>query len=237
MDNFQIETAQNIGIQQKVAGIGDRILAFLIDTFLLVAYGILTSLAIAGLGMEEGDLWVYYLIVGLPIFLYYLLFESFNNGKTPGKAALNIRVVKLDGSRPRFSQFLVRWLLRLIDITLASGSIAVVTILLNGKGQRLGDMAAGTTVISEKKQLGLSQTIMVDVPESYIPKYPQVSLLKDKDIQNIKNLYQNAKRDGNHKVILSLSNKISELLEVEPKETPSEFVKTILRDFNYYTQR
>ena len=237
MDNFQIETAQNIGIQQKVAGIGDRILAFLVDTFLLVAYGILTSLAIAGLGMEGGSLWVYYLIIGLPVFLYYLLFESFNNGRTPGKAALNIRVVKLDGSRPRFSQFLVRWLLRLIDITLASGSIAVVTILLNGKGQRLGDMAAGTTVISEKKQLGLSQTLMVDVPENYIPKYPQVALLKDKDIQNIKSLYQNARRDGNHKVILSLSNKISELLEVEPQESPSDFVKTILRDFNYYTQQ
>ncbi len=214
MDNFQIETAQNIGIQQKVAGIGDRILAFLVDTFLLIAYGILTSLAIAGLGMEGGDLWVYYLIIGLPIFLYYLLFESFNNGRTPGKAALNIRVVKLDGSRPRFSQFLVRWLLRLIDITLASGSIAVVTILLNGKGQRLGDMAAGTTVISEKKQLGLSHTLMVDLPENYIPKYPQVALLKDKDIQNIKNLYQNARRDGNHKVIISLSKKISELLEL-----------------------
>ncbi len=237
MDNFQIETAQNIGIQQKVAGIGERILAFLVDTFLLTAYGIVSSLAIAGLGMEGGDLWVYYLIIGLPIFLYYLLFESFNNGRTPGKAALNIRVVKLDGSRPRFSQFLVRWLLRLIDITLASGSIAVVTILLNGKGQRLGDMAAGTTVISEKKQLGLSQTLMVDLPENYIPKYPQVAMLKDKDIQNIKSLYQNARRDGNHKVILSLSKKISELLEVEPQESPSDFVKTVLRDFNYYTQQ
>ncbi|MFO7719404.1 MAG: RDD family protein [Gillisia sp.] len=237
MDNFQIETAQNIGIQQKVAGIGDRILAFLVDTFLLIAYGIGTSLAIAGLGLEGGGLWVYYLIIGLPVFLYYLLFESFNNGRTPGKAALNIRVVKLDGSRPRFSQYLVRWLLRLIDITLASGSIAVVTILLNGKGQRLGDMAAGTTVISEKKQLGLSHTLLMDLPENYIPKYPQVALLKDKDIQNIKSLYQNARRDGNHKVILSLSNKISELLEVEPQESPSDFVKTVLRDFNYYTQQ
>lgn len=237
MDNFQIETAQNIGIQQKVAGIADRILAFLVDTFLLIAYGIITSLAIAGLGMEGGDLWVYYLIIGLPIFLYYLLFESFNNGRTPGKAALNLRVVKLDGSRPRFSQFLVRWLLRLIDITLASGSIAVVSILLNGKGQRLGDMAAGTTVISEKKQFGLSQTLMVDLPVNYIPKYPQVTMLKDKDIQNIKSLYQTARRDGNHKVILSLSKKISELLEVEPQESPSDFVKTILRDFNYYTQQ
>lgn len=237
MDNFQIETAQNIGIQQKVAGIGDRILAFLVDTFLLVAYGILSSLAIAGLGLDGGDLWVYYLIVGLPVFLYYLLFEGFNNGQTPGKSALQIRVVKLDGSRPRFSQFIIRWLLRLIDITLASGGVAVVTILLNGKGQRLGDMAAGTTVISEKKQMSLSRTLLVDIPDNYSPRYPQVSLLKDKDIQSIKNLYQTARKNGNHKIILSLSKKISELLEVEPKESPSEFVKIVIQDYNYYTQQ
>lgn len=237
MDNFQIETAQNIGIQQKVAGIGDRILAFLVDTFLLVAYGILSSLSIAGLGLEGGDLWVYYLIVGLPVFLYYLLFEGFNNGQTPGKSALQIRVVKLDGSRPRFSQYIIRWLLRIIDITLASGGVAVVTILLNGKGQRLGDMAAGTTVISEKKQMSLSRTLLVDIPENYSPRYPQVSLLKDKDIQSIKNLYQNARKNGEHKIILSLSKKISEILEVEPKESPTEFVKIVIQDYNYYTQQ
>jgi uncharacterized RDD family membrane protein YckC len=237
MDNFQIETAQNIGIKQKVAGIGDRILAFLVDTFLLLAYGILSGLAIAGLGLDGGDLWAYYLIIGLPVFLYYLFFEGFNNGQTPGKSALQIRVVKLDGTRPRFNQYIVRWLLRIIDITLASGGVAIVTILLNGKGQRLGDMAAGTTVISEKKRMSLSQTLLVDVPENYSPRYPQVSLLKDKDIQSIKNLYQNARRNGNHKVILSLSKKLSEILEVEPKESPSEFVKIVIQDYNYYTQQ
>lgn len=237
MDNFQIETAQNVGIQQKVATIGDRILAFLVDTFLLVAYAILTSLAIAGLGMEKGKLWVYYLIVGLPVFVYYLLWETFNNGRTPGKMAMDIRVVNLDGSRPGFSQYLIRWLLRLIDITLASGSIAVVTILLSGKGQRLGDMAARTTVISERQQMNLSQTLMVDLPPDYIPHYPQVTIFKDKDIQNIKNLFQDAVRNGNHQVILKLSQKISEVLEVEPKERPTDFVRIILKDYNYYTQK
>ena len=120
MDKFQIETAQNIGIHQNVAGIGDRILAFLLDILIIVGYAILASFAIAGLGMETGEQWVYYLIIGLPVFLYYLLWEIFNNGRTPGKAALEIRVVKLDGSRPRFSQHLIRWLLRLIDISFSS---------------------------------------------------------------------------------------------------------------------
>jgi len=237
MDKFQIETAQNIGIHQNVAGIGDRILAFLLDILIIVGYAILASFAIAGLGMEKGEQWVYYLIIGLPVFLYYLLWEIFNNGQTPGKSALEIRVVKLDGSRPRFSQYLIRWLLRLVDISFSSGSIAVVTILLNGKGQRLGDLAAGTTVITEKKQLNLSQTLLVDIPDNYMPHYPQVTLLKDRDIQNIKRVYQKAKIQGNHRVIISLSEKISKILEVHPEERPEEFVQNVLRDYSFYTQQ
>ena len=237
MDKFQIETAQNIGIHQNVAGIGDRILAFLLDILIIVGYAILASFAIAGLGMEKGEQWVYYLIIGLPVFLYYLLWEIFNNGRTPGKAALEIRVVKLDGSRPRFSQYLIRWLLRLVDISFSSGSIAVVTILLNGKGQRLGDLAAGTTVITEKKQLNLSQTLSMDIPDNYMPHYPQVTLLKDRDIQNIKSVYQKAKIQRNHRVIISLSEKISKILEVHPEERPEEFVQNVLRDYSFYTQQ
>ena len=237
MDNFQIETAQNIGIHQNVAGIGDRILAFLIDMAILLAYSIMTTFAIAGLGLEGGSLWVYYLIIGLPVFLYYLLWETFNKGQTPGKAAMKLRVVRLDGSRPRFSQYIIRWLLRIIDISITSGGVAVVTILLSGKGQRLGDLAAGTTVISEKKTISISQTLQIDIPDGYVPSYPQVTVLKDRDVQNIKKLYYNARRSGNHNVILSLSEKISALIEVQPRERPIDFVNVILKDYNYFTQK
>jgi len=237
MDNFQIETAQNIGIIQNVAGIGDRILAFIIDVMIIVAYVILVSLGMAGLGMEGGEQWVYYLIIGLPVFLYYLVWETFNKGQTPGKAALHIRVVRLDGSRPGFSQYIIRWLLRLVDISISSGGVAVVTILLNGKGQRLGDMAAGTTVITEKKKVQLSQTLQVDIPADYIPTYPQVTILKDKDVQQIKKLYKQAKINRNSDILNSLSQKISEIIEVTPKEAPLEFIDIVIKDYNYYTQQ
>jgi hypothetical protein len=124
-----------------------------------------------------------------------------------------------------------------VDISFSSGSIAVVTILLNGKGQRLGDLAAGTTVITEKKQLNLSQTLLMDIPDNYMPRYPQVTLLKDKDIQNIKSVYQKAKIQGNHRVIIRLSEKISKILEVLPEERPEEFVQNVLRDYSFYTQQ
>ncbi|MCG9972713.1 RDD family protein [Christiangramia crocea] len=237
MDNFQIETAQNISIEQNVAGIGERILAFLIDLVIMVIYMIFAGLIMAGLDTDLGGEMMYYLVLGLPTFLYYLLWETFWDGRTPGKALMQIRVVKSDGLRPTFSNYLIRWLLRIIDISLSSGGVAVVTILLNGKGQRLGDIAAGTTVISERRIVGIDNTLQVDVPENYQPKYPQVTVLSDQDMQEIKNLYQNARREGQHHIILSLSKKLAELMDVNMEERPLDFVQQVITDYNYYTQK
>ena len=237
MDNFQIETAQNIGIQQNSASIGDRVLAFLIDFFIMIIYSIISALLLAGFEADRFGEMVYYMVIGLPIFLYYLMFETFWDGKTPGKSAMKIKVVKLDGSRPAFVNYLIRWLLRIIDISLGSGSIAVVTILLNGKGQRLGDMAAKTTVISEKRKLSLANTLAVEIPEDYVPKYPQVTILKDRDVQEVKEIYRNARIKGNHKVIIALAEKLSSLLGVKFDEKPMVFVKRVIEDYNYFTQQ
>ncbi|MDT0687597.1 RDD family protein [Autumnicola psychrophila] len=237
MDNFQIETAQNISIKQNVAGIGERIVAYIVDTFILILYTIITGLIISGTDLDSGGTWMYYLVLGLPVLLYYLLWETFWNGQTPGKATMHLRVVKEDGSRPAFSNYLIRWLLRFIDITLSSGAVAVVMILINGKGQRLGDLAAKTTVISEKQRMGIENTLAVDLPGDYTPKYSQVTVLSDADIQEIKEIYRKARANGNHNIILSLALKVSALMDVEYEERPMEFLNRVISDYNYYTQQ
>ncbi|AEE20473.1 RDD family protein [Dokdonia sp. 4H-3-7-5] len=241
MDNFQIETAQNVSIYQNVASIGDRILAYLIDGLILIAYWILSLFLIAQFGLDSqsmGDIWVYYMVLGLPIFLYFILFETFWDGKTPGKAAMKLRVVKLDGSKPGFGSYFVRWIMRIIDIAGSSGGIAVVSILISEKGQRLGDMAAGTTVITEKKRVRLSDSLIVDIPVDYIPTYPQVTVFNDKDVQLIKTLFLNAKRNGNHNVIVKLADRLREKMDVTtPDENNIQFVERVLADYNYYTQQ
>lgn len=237
MDNFQIETAQNISITQNVAGVGERILAFLIDGLIMVAYLIIVMMLMGGLDTGAGAEWLFMSVILLPLLFYFLLWESLWDGRSPGKAALELRVVKLDGSKPAFSNYLVRWLLRLVDITLTSGSVAVVSILMTGKGQRLGDLAAGTTVISEKIRTSLDRTIHVDIPQDYRPHYPQVTVLTDKDVQEIKEIYRHSLQSSNYRVIGTLSKKVSELLQVIPEEKPVQFIKTVIRDYNYYTQQ
>jgi uncharacterized RDD family membrane protein YckC len=238
MDNFQIETAQNVSIQQNVANVGTRIGAYLIDGLIIVGYYFIVILIMNALDLPMSmDLWVVYLLLGLPVFFYSLLFEVLMNGQTPGKYVNKIRVVKIDGSEPSFGSYVLRWMLRLIDLSLASGSVALLTILLNGKGQRLGDIAAGTTVITEKKRITIEDTLIADIPLNYIPTYPQVTMLSDTDIQTIKELYRSAKRKGNHGIIVKLHNKIIGITDIKTELKPIEFVDIIIKDYNYYTQQ
>jgi len=237
MDKFQIETAQNVTIHQNVAHISTRIGSYLLDFLFIVAYAIAIIMAMNALDLDLGGQWAIGILLGLPIFFYSLFFEILWNGQTPGKRINKIRVVKLDGSKPTFGSYLLRWMLRVIDISLASGSVALLTILLNGKGQRLGDLAAGTTVVSEKKRITIEDTIIADIPIDYKPTFPQVTTLSDADIQTIKNLYTNAKKTRNHKVILKLHLKVSELLDLKTDMQPSDFIDVIIKDYNYYTQQ
>ena len=238
MDNFRIETAQNVTIQQNVASLYSRIGAFLLDIFIIGAYYTLIMLIIMVLDYKPTEsIYVFYALLSLPVFFYSLIFETLMNGQTPGKYVSKIRVVKIDGSKPTFGSYLIRWVLRIIDISLASGSVAILTILLNGKGQRLGDLAAGTTVISELKRVTINDTLLVDIPEEYTPTFPQVTLLNDKDIQTIKQLYLTAKRRGNHKTILKLHIKIIEITGITTEMKPSNFIDVVLKDYNYFTQQ
>lgn len=238
MNNFTIETAQNISIKQNVAPLSTRIGAFFIDYLLIILYSFLVAILVNALGLENTSVQITsYVLLYLPAFLYSLLLETLFNGQTLGKHLLQIRVVKIDGSKPTFGNYLIRWVLRPIDLFLGSGSVAILTILLNGKGQRLGDIAGKTTVILEKKQTTLKETLMVEVEDNYQPTFPQVTILNDKDIQTIKNVYNNALQKGNYNVITKLHQKVVKLTGITTELKPVDFIALILKDYNYYTQQ
>ncbi len=237
MEQFQIETAQNISISQNTAHLGDRMLAYVIDSFIILVYTVLIILLLFSLDVDFGDMWSLYMVLSLPAVLYYVLLESFMNGQTVGKNLMQIRVVKLDGSKPSFASYFIRWILRIIDVVLTTGGVAVFTILIKGTGQRVGDIAAGTTVITEKKRIFLKDTLLRELPLDYSPKFPQVTVFKDREMQTIKELYDGAKRNGNHNVIVSLSDQIKKVTDIVSEMKPVEFVDIVIKDYNYYTQQ
>ena len=88
--------------------------------------------------------------------LYPVLFEVFNHGRTPGKMAAKIRVLHDNGSPIGWSASMLRNLLRVFDGLPFAYAIGMVSMLLTAKGQRIGDIFAGTIVVDEhtERQIG-----------------------------------------------------------------------------------
>ena len=150
MTESTIITGQFVRISQTPASIGERLMALIIDYFLIGLYILSTITLLSKLSLPSGfSLFFFLCVVYLPILGYSFLCEMFNHGQSFGKKLINIRVVKVDGSTPSIGSYLLRWLLFPIDGPITSG-LGLLVVLLNKNNQRLGDLAAGTMVIKEK---------------------------------------------------------------------------------------
>lgn len=236
MEQFQIQTAQNISVYHNIADIKERIFAFFIDSFIRVIYLIILGVLASKLDSDNQIVLAMLIFLALPAMLYYLILESVMNGKTIGKAAMKIKVAKLDGSKPTFANYFVRWIIRLFEISMCSGSIALVAILIKGTGQRIGDLAAGTTVISEKKKVTINDTLLRELPVDYQPTFSQVTIFKDHEIQTIKSLYDKAIEEKDHKIINMLSDRIKTVTGITTEMLPMQFVDVVIKDYNFHTQ-
>ncbi len=234
MDNIKIQTTQNVDIEYELASIGDRILATLLDYVFFIAYFVLL-LIIAGFtkGLFFESIAVIIILV-LPVFLYDLLCEMFFQGKSLGKMIMKIKVVKLDGTQAGFGAYMLRWLLRIIDTKLFSGGVALIAIIVNGKGQRIGDMAAGTTVIKMKQKITLNDTILNRVASTYVIVYPEVSRLTDSDIAIIKEVMQMSIRTGNFQAIEKLAVKTKAAMGITVSLPHAQFLSTVVQDYSQY---
>src|SRR5690606_34488543 len=125
-------------------------------------------------GMDQWSTGSIIVFFALPVFFYTLVFESFMEGQTIGKHVLKIKVIKIDGYQAGFGDYLIRWLFRLIDININMGIIGLIAMLLSKKTQRLGDMSAGTAVITLKSNVTINHTILKELKEDYVPTYPMV---------------------------------------------------------------
>lgn len=240
MSNLQINTTQNVNVTYTIVSIGERILAFFIDAFLLYLYATLVQKIGDAIGYVYDDGWTrrgLTALIFLPAMCYSLLMHSLFNGRTVGKMLLKIRVVRLDGSPVHWSNYLVRWMLRLVDIWIFVGSIGLLSILFSERKQRVGDAAAGTVVISTKNKVKVSHTILEEVEDSYEPTFSNVTLLSDKDVRLIKDTFLIAKSSNDYKTLKSLRLKVEGILGTTSEFYDKQYIDTVLKDYNFYTQQ
>lgn len=240
METIELNTSQNVSLQFPIASVADRILAYIFDAVFVGIYIILEAIAIAQ--WFSIDAWGIIILFSLPVPFYHLIFELFFNGQTPGKRIMNIRVFKADGTTLSAGSCFIRWIFRLVDITITSGALATLVIILNGKGQRLGDIAAQTTVLKIRKKNNLQQTLWVDIEKDYQPRFPEAETLSDKDVQIIKEVINvvndSQRRPDNYVLLLNNTRKaIEQKLNTSSDLTDMDYLTTIIKDYNACHQR
>ena len=250
MADIQITTTQNVTINFKAAEVGERILAYIIDLVIKIAYLFFISFVL-GLVARPLDILIaddfaddpwsvmaIVIVVCSPIIFYTIISETLLMGQTLGKKLAKIRVVKIDGYRAPFLDYFIRWAMRLVDINILSGVVALVAIGSSKNHQRLGGMASGTAVITLKNKIGINHTILQEVKEDYKPTYFSVIKLSDNDVRIIKENFLRAKKNNDHKTMLVLRDKITNVIEEKPHETVTteSFIRCILKDYNHFTK-
>ena len=146
-------TGEAVPLDLRLAKLASRSLALSLD--LVVQVGLLfagTFLVVGTASFVDDALaaaigLVFYLLV---IVGYPTAFETLTRGRTPGKMAMGLRVVREDGGPIRFRHAMLRALMSVVEIWLTFGTVALLTSLTSSQGRRAGDFLAGTVVVRER---------------------------------------------------------------------------------------
>lgn len=234
MQTINVRTTQNVFIEYPIASLGDRVVANLVDSIIVVAYFIVMVLIFDSVSsaMSNTAEWIFIAIVFMPILLYHLLFEIFMDGQSPGKRLMGIKVVRTDGTSPTIGNFVMRWILRLIEIRLFWGAIALVAIAAGGRGQRVGDIAAGTTVVKLVKERDVTASeVFTLAGDQYQPVFHQVLALNDRDIELIQQAIHVYSETGNAQPINVIGRKIETKLGINTEMEAISFLVQIVKDY------
>lgn len=240
MSTISITTTQNIELEYDLASLGERIIGRILDGLVLVGYAFLI-LAIIGFSnfwpFLSSSPWMIFFLA-LPYIFYDLASEMLLNGQSVGKRVMGIKVISLDGGQATTSQYLIRWLFRLIDFTFSSSLLALIMVAATEKRQRLGDKVANTTLVKTKPRSNFQQTLYTPTAETdYIVSYPEVVNLRDSDMQLVKEVLINVQKTGNTMLSLQTMNKIEQVLHITSKHEPTAFLYTILSDYNHLASK
>lgn len=155
-ERARIDTPEGVGVDLTLAGVGSRMLATILDTLIkFVAW--IPLVWVLGLISGEGSvlLGVTALYAVFAFFFYDMAFELGWAGRTPGKRAMGLRVTSTSGAAVGFTASAVRNVLRLVDFLPLLYAVGLVSIGISSRNQRIGDVAAATLVVRERRSVEL----------------------------------------------------------------------------------
>jgi uncharacterized RDD family membrane protein YckC len=171
LDTVQpFETPEGVDLSLVPAGPVPRVLAWGIDLLIrLFTYSALISFFPHFGAFGMGILWISIFLVE---WFYPVFFEVLWRGRTPGKMTLNLAVVREDGTPVSWPESVVRNLLRSVDILPGCFGVALVSMMVSSRFQRLGDIAAGTLVVYRAPLSSRNAAGTVDAARATPPPIP-----------------------------------------------------------------
>lgn len=258
-DLYTIDTPENIEFAYDVAGIGSRFLAAIIDTLLIIIAEVVVLFAAGALANATGVFEqlnaaesVIAALAGLAAFIilwgYYIVFELVWSGQSPGKRLIGLRVVR-DGGRPiTFLASAIRNLIRLVDFLPALYGVGVVTMFIDKRSRRLGDLAGGTLVVKERRGVTLESLTANTVPPIPTPKpgesAPQLTLanvevLNDQDytlVQEFLRRRAELSRDARMRLGVQLASGLQARLGIPQGGDAERFLQYVATEYQLYRQ-
>lgn len=247
MHTIEISTTQNVTIEYELAGLRERFFGLLIDSIIMVFLWIALRIVTAFVFQMESR-FIEMVVSLFPIWfllLYSMACEAVLNGQTIGKRAQNTKVVRIDGKQIALSDLLLRAVLLIADYFFSLGILGALLISTTDKRQRLGDMAAGTTVIKmgTDRRFRLNDILNINTLENYTPQYPQVKQLSEEDMLFIKNIiirFQKYQNGSHAEAIDELFAHLKKVLDIKMNLTYTnekiEFFRTLIKDYIVLTR-
>jgi len=237
MTQSYLVSGQNVRIRQHLAGLAPRTIALVVDLLVVSAYFYCITQFDNKFHLSRGlDEWGIFFTFVCPALFYMPLCETLNNGQSIGKRLMNIRVVRLDGQPLTIGNCIMRFLLLTVDGLLGCG-LGAVLIALTPKSQRLGDLAAGTTVVSDRAfrasrvDLSAYEYLLHD----YTPAFARAAELTPKQAGIISHVLDSRGDDRDSR----LSYLMSKVEPVAGKATgeyheAETYLSRVLSDWRYY---
>jgi len=242
MRSLEIVTAQNVTIDYNLASINERGLAFIIDLIFIGIIILLISI------VQNSVLPVQYVKAGgtlssFFVFAFYALISEITlNGQSWGKKIVGLKVVKINGTEARLSDYLVRWAFRSVDIYLSLTTLGIIMINSTTKSQRLGDMLANTAVVKivPGRKLTLANIENLKTTSTHVIQYKEVVHMNEKEMLILKSALDQSRQNPNQahsEAIEMLSSIMQERLHVQSHEkTSREFLQKLINDYIVLTR-
>ena len=247
--DYTIDTPENVSFSYDIAGIGNRFIGALIDSFIVTCLLIILNILLYAVlyrdyanvapPLESEDIgWLEGFAIALLALLqfiifwgYYTLFEFLWNGQTPGKRLVKIRVLRLDGNPVGLIEALLRNLVRPVDFLPSGYALGLVVMFSNEKSRRLGDWAAGTIVVRMRGDLSLESLVETAGRErqpeaaensSLLLEFPHIRQLSTSDYELIREMLARKWYGGSSNIMLRrLAQAIAARLD-KPKPTTTQ---------------